>query len=73
MDNFNFAISASLLAPFAISYVIGFQEWDRILPVVLASGISFYICYKLIPILKESTREAGLGGRDLNKVSTKIM
>ncbi|CAG9309933.1 DPAGT1 [Blepharisma stoltei] len=71
MDNFNVAISTSIAMPFAIGYYIGFQEWNRIFPVIIASALSFIIGYKLIPVIKESTLAAGLGGRDLNKVSNK--
>ena len=73
MDTFSIILCGCASFPFVFSNYIGFTEWDSLLPLMGTSLIAFLISLKLIPVIKKSTRQAGLFGKDLNKVSSKEM
>jgi len=73
MDEFQAVVSLSVAAPFVIAVQSGFSEWKFVLPILVTSILAYFAVLKLIPVLKHSTLEAGLGGRDLNKTSKKQM
>jgi hypothetical protein len=70
---FSILASACAIFPFAFGYYINFSDWSSLLPILLTSSLSYLTTIRLIPTLKNSTRAAGLFGKDLNKTSSKEM
>lgn len=73
MDLFSLIVSSCALFPFVFSSYIGFNEWESLIPLMITSFLSFIISLRLIPIIKKTTRAAGLYGKDLNKNNPKEM
>ncbi|OMJ79286.1 hypothetical protein SteCoe_20707 [Stentor coeruleus] len=71
MDFFSLIISSCACFPFVFSSYIGFNEWESLIPLMITSFFSFIITLRLIPIIKKTTRAAGLYGKDLNKNNPK--